>query len=72
MKMTFEVPDKIGKSFREAVPSGKRSQLVAQFMASKSREQENAVIKACQEANALKAVEQENREWEKFDDTDKA
>ncbi|MEI7733426.1 MAG: hypothetical protein WCO56_27895 [Verrucomicrobiota bacterium] len=70
MKMTFEVPDQVGSDFRQAVPAGKRSRVIARFMEQETRQRDKAVAAACQQANQLQKVERENQAWEKFDDTD--
>jgi hypothetical protein len=70
MKMTFQVPDQVGRKFRKAIPPGKRSALIVSFMANATAMKEDAVIAACQRANRLAKVDAENKDWEKFDDSD--
>jgi hypothetical protein len=70
MKMTFEVPDPIGCNFRRAVPAGKRSSVIARYMEQEVRQQDQAIVDACRQANQLKTVERQNQAWERFDDND--
>jgi mRNA degradation ribonuclease J1/J2 len=70
MKLTFEVPDALGATFRKSIPAGERGRVIAQFMAREVRRREKSVIDACQQANRNRRLAKEMKEWEEFDDTD--
>lgn len=68
MKMTFAIPDDVGRRFREAVPAGERSAVVADFLRKKLRPSGQALEDVCHRVNKLKALKQEIANWECFDD----
>ena len=68
MKMTFAIPDELGQRFREAVPVGERSAVVADFLRKKLRPADSALEAVCRRVNKLKALEQDMVGWERFDD----
>jgi hypothetical protein len=68
MKMTFAIPDELGRRFREAVPAGERSALVTGFLRKKLRPSERSLEAVCRRVNKLKVIEQEMADWERFDD----
>ena len=68
MKMTFAIPDAVGRRFRKAVPAGHRSAVVATMLRKKLRPSEQSLAAVCQRVNKLAALEQEMAEWECFDD----
>ena len=68
MKMTFAIPDEVGQRFREAVPAGERSAVVADFLRKKLRPADTSLAAVCRRVNKLKALEQDMAGWECFDD----
>ncbi len=68
MKMTFAIPDAVGRRFRKAVPVGHRSALVTTMLRKKLRPTKQSLAAVCQRVNKLAALEQEMSEWERFDD----
>jgi hypothetical protein len=68
MKMTFAIPDELGRRFREAVPAGERSAVVTDFLRKKFRPSEASLEAVCGRVNKLKRLEQEMADWERFDD----
>lgn len=68
MKMTFAIPDELGRRFREAVPAGERSALVSGFLRKKLRPPERSLEAVCRRVNKLKGLEEEMADWERFDD----
>ena len=68
MKMTFAIPDDLGRRFREAVPAGERSAVVADFLRKKFRPSDQSLAAVCRRVNQLKTLDQEMAEWERFDD----
>jgi len=69
MKMIFVVPDEIGRRFKKAVPAGQRSATVTNLIKSRLRATDTEIEKTCERVNRLEKLNQEMREWEKFDDT---
>ena len=68
MKMTFAIPDELGRRFRQTVPAGERSAIVADFLRKKLRPSAPALEAACRRVNKLKALERDMAGWESFDD----
>ncbi len=68
MKMTFAIPDELGRRFRKAVPAGGRSAVVADFLRKKLRPSDGSLEAVCRRVNKLKALERDMAEWERFDD----
>lgn len=68
MKMTFAIPDELGRRFREAVPSGERSAVVTDFLRKKFQQSDQSLAAVCRRVNQLKTLDHEMAEWERFDD----
>ena len=51
-KMTFTIPEEIARPFLLAVPSTRRSKYVAEALRWRLKEQEDALIAACDAVNA--------------------
>ena len=66
--MTFAIPDDVGRRFRELVPPGTRSTVVANLLRKKVSARPTSAEAACRRVNRLEALEREMREWERFDD----
>jgi hypothetical protein len=68
MKMTFAIPDELGRRFRKAVPAGERSAVVAEFLRKKLQPSDESLEGVCRRVNELKALEVDMSGWERFDD----
>ena len=68
MKMTFAIPDDLGRRFRKAVRAGERSAVVTDFLRKKFRPSGQTLAAVCRRVNRLNGLEQEMAEWERFDD----
>lgn len=68
MKMTFAIPDKVGRRFRKIVPRGNRSAVVANLLRKKLRPSQAPLEAVCRRVNRLDVLEGEMAEWERFDD----
>ena len=68
MKMTFAIPDEIGRRFRKTVPTGKRSAVVTNLLRKKLRPSPRSLEAVCQRVNRLGVLEKEMAGWEQFDD----
>jgi hypothetical protein len=68
MRITLSLPDSIARRFRSAVPPRHRSRLVASLLAQELRKKENALERACREANQDRALAREIEEWQAFED----
>jgi hypothetical protein len=68
MKMTFAIPDEVGRRFRKTVPTGNRSAVVTRLLRKKLRPSPPALQAVCQRVNQLDALEKEMAAWEQFDD----
>jgi hypothetical protein len=68
MKMTFAIPDAVGRRFRKAVPAGHRSAVVASMLRRKLQPSPQSLAAVCERVNKIAALEQEMAEWESFDD----
>ena len=68
MKMTFAIPDELGRRFRKAVPTGERSAVVADFLRKKLHPSDQSLEAVCRRVNKLKALERDMAGWERFDD----
>ena len=68
MKMTFAIPDEVGRRFQKAVPAGERSSVVADLLRKKFRPTSAALEDVCLRVNKLAMLEGEMSEWERFDD----
>ena len=70
MKMTFEVPDEIAAVFKQTVPAGQRSTVVARFMAVEARKRHARDLAACAKVNKILKNDRTLKEWERFDDSE--
>ena len=70
MKMTFDVPDDVAAQFKTAIPPGKRSSLIAQFMESEARKRRDRDIDASRKANQVHKKDRSLSAWESFDDSE--
>ena len=68
MKMTFAIPDELGRRFRSAVPVGERLAVVTAFLRKKLRPADSTLEAVCRRVNKLKVLEQDMAGWERFDD----
>jgi hypothetical protein len=68
MKMTFAIPDEVGRRFREAVRPGARSAVVAALLRKRLRASQGSLERVCRRVNRLSALGREMAEWERFDD----
>jgi hypothetical protein len=68
MKMTFAIPDEVGRRFRKTVPTGNRSAVVTNLLRKKLRPSPQSLEAVCQRVNRLGVLEKEMTEWEQFDD----
>ena len=68
MKMTFAIPDELGRRFREAVPVSERSAVVTDILRKKLRPSEQSLAAVCRRVNKLKSLAQDMAGWERFDD----
>ncbi len=68
MKITFAIPDAVGRRFRKAVPAGDRSAVVTALLRKKLRPTDQTLAAVCQRVNKLTTLEQEMAEWAQFDD----
>ena len=68
MKMTFAIPDEVGRRFRKTVPTGNRSAVVTNLIRKKLRPSSQSLEAVCRRVNRLGALEKEMSEWEQFDD----
>lgn len=70
MKMSFAIPDEIGRRFKKAVPAGQRSAVVTGLLKKKLRPNRTELERVCDRVNRLVRLDDEMTEWEKFDDSD--
>ena len=68
MKMTFAIPDELGRRFREAVPAGERSAAVTDILRKRLRPANESLEAVCRRVNKLTALERDMAGWEQFDD----
>lgn len=68
MKMTFAIPDELGRRFRKTVPAGERSAVVRDILRKKLRPSLQSLQSVCRRVNKLKALERDMAAWESFDD----
>jgi hypothetical protein len=68
MKMTFAIPDDVGRRFRKTIPTGDRSAVVTHLLRRKLRPSAQSLEAVCQRVNRIGAVEKEMADWEQFDD----
>lgn len=68
MKMTFAIPDDLGRRFRKEVPAGERSAVVADFLRKKFHAPDQSLEAVCRRVNKLKALNADMAGWERFDD----
>jgi len=68
MKMTFAIPDEVGRRFRKTVPTGNRSAVVTNLLRKKLRSSPQSLEAVCQRVNRLGVLEKEMTGWEQFDD----
>ncbi len=69
MKMSFVIPDEIGRRFKTAVPAGQRSAVVTGLLKKKLRVNEAELERVCNRVNRVACLDHEMAEWEKFDDS---
>ncbi len=70
MKISFAIPDEIGRRFKKAVPAGQRSAVVANLLKKKLSVNKAELERVCDRVNRLARLDDEMTEWEKFDDGD--
>ena len=70
MKLSFAIPDELGRQFKKAVPAGQRSAVVTALLKKKLGVSEANLEKVCTRVNRLTRLDQEMSAWEKFDDSD--
>lgn len=70
MKLSFAIPDDVGRQFKKAVPAGQRSAVVTDLLKKKLQATEANLEKVCARVNRLTGLDQEMAAWEKFDDSD--
>ena len=70
MKLSFAIPDELGRQFKKAVPAGQRSAVVTALLKKKLGVSEANLEKVCARVNRLTRLDQEMSAWEKFDDSD--
>lgn len=68
MKMTFAIPDELGRRFRKTVPAGERSAMVTDFLRRKLSASKPSLDTVCRRVNRLRKLNEEMAEWERFDD----
>jgi hypothetical protein len=68
MKMTFAIPDDVGRRFRKAVPPGERSAAVTELLRKKYRPSDESLVAVCRRVNKLRTLARDMAEWERFDD----
>ena len=68
MKMTFAIPDEVGRQFRKAVPAGDRSAVVADLLRKRLRPSRQSLEAVCRRVSRLTALERDLAGWEQFDD----
>jgi hypothetical protein len=64
MKITFELPDDLGRKFRAVVPNGQRSRMVAELLAERLNVAESSLEQAAKKANTFKRLNAEMKDWE--------
>jgi hypothetical protein len=70
MKMSFAIPDEIGRQFKKAVPAGQRSAVVTSLLKKKLTVNKAELERVCDRVNRLAHLNNEMTEWEGFDDSD--
>ena len=70
MRMSFAIPDEIGRRFKQTVPVGQRSAVVASLLKRKLQTNEEDLVRVCDRVNRLVRLDREMTEWEKMDDSD--
>jgi hypothetical protein len=55
MKMTFAIPDDVGRRFRQTVPTGNRSAVATNLLRKKLRPSPQSLAAVCQRVNRLGA-----------------
>ena len=68
MKMTFAIPDELGRRFRAAGPAGERLAVVADFLRKKIRPADSPLEAVCRRVNQVKELEQDLAGWARLDD----
>ena len=63
MKMTFAIPDDLGRRFRKAVPPGERSAVVAEVLRKKLRPSGRELAAVCRRVNQLTGLEKDLAGW---------
>jgi hypothetical protein len=53
MKMTFPIPDDVGRRFRKTVPTGNRSALIASLLRKRLRPSQQSLEMVCRRVNWL-------------------
>ena len=67
MKITFAIPDDVGRKFRKTVPMGNRSALVTSLLCKKLRSSPQSLEAVCQRVNWIGLLKTEMAGWEWFD-----
>ena len=67
MKMTFEIPDRIGTRLKATVPRGPRSPFIAALIESGIGVEEANMDEVCRKANALKL---NLSDWEQLNESE--
>lgn len=68
MRMTFAIPDDLGRRFRKSVPMKERSAIVTNVLRKKLRRSQKSLEAVCRRVNNLERLNKEMAEWECFDD----
>ena len=70
MRISFAIPDDVGRRFKKAVPPGKRSAAVTGLLKRKLRATSGELERVCDRVNRLTRLTTEMAAWENFDDSD--
>jgi len=68
IKMTFSLPDELACQFIKRVPSRDRSRFLARALQKSLADEEKALIRSCELANADPDVAAIEAEWDRIDD----
>jgi hypothetical protein len=66
MKMTFTLPESLGRRFQSAYRQEKQSLVVAGLLSKKLRMDADHLAKACRGANSLTRVAKDMEDWERL------
>jgi hypothetical protein len=67
MKMTFEIPDRVGSRLKATIPKGRRSPFVTALIEKGIGMAEADMDEVCRKANALKL---DVSDWEKLNESE--